>query len=197
MIVSHRGKVPVIDPTATVAASAVVCGDVTLGPGVRVLHGAVITAEDGKVTLGADVVVMENALVKARRGHDVSIGDAVVVGPHAHLNGATIGSECFLATGAAVFPGAVVGDGCEVRIRGVVQVNTTLAAGTMVPIGWIAAGTPATLFPPDRHEEVWAIQQDLDFPGTVYGVARGTSMRDLLRGQSEFYAAHGDDEVIG
>lgn len=197
MILEHRGKRPAIDPTATVAPTAVVCGDVTLGPGVRVLHGAVLTAEDGRVTVGEDTVVMENAVVKGRAGHPVRIGDAVVVGPHAHVNGAQVGDECFIATGAALFPGAVIEHGCEVRIRGVVQVNTRLATGTVLPIGWIAVGTPAALLPPERHEEVWAIQQELDFPGTVYGVDRTTSMRELLRGQSEFYRAHEDDAVVG
>jgi len=197
MIVKHRGRTPTIDPTATVAPSAVVSGDVTIGPGSRVLHGAVLTAENGRIEVGADVVVMENAVVKARLGHDVSIGDSVVIGPHVHVNGARIEDECFIATGAALFPGAVIEHGCEVRIRGVVQVNTVLATGTIVPIGWIAAGNPATTLPPDRHEEVWAIQQDLDFTGTVYGVERGTSMREILRNQSDFYGAHADDEIVG
>ncbi len=197
MIVTHRGKSPTIDPTATVAPTAVVCGDVVLGPGVRVLHGAVLTAEDGRVVVGEDTVVMENAVVKARKGHDVRIGDAVVLGPHVHVNGAVVGDECFVATGAALFPGAVLEHGCEVRIRAVVQVNTRIHQGAIVPIGWIAVGTPATMLPPDRHEEVWAIQQQLDFTGTVYGVERETSMRELLRGQSEFYGAHADDEIIG
>ncbi|MDX5450940.1 MAG: gamma carbonic anhydrase family protein, partial [Actinomycetes bacterium] len=95
MIVRHRGKAPTIDPTATVSPSAVVSGDVTLGPGVRVLHGAVLTAENGRITVGEDVVIMENAVVKGRAGHDVVIGDSVVIGPHVHVNGATVGDECF------------------------------------------------------------------------------------------------------
>ncbi|WP_062516088.1 gamma carbonic anhydrase family protein [Demequina gelatinilytica] len=197
MIVRHLGKTPVIDPTATVAPTAVVSGDVTLGPGVRILHGAVLTAENGRIAVGSDVVVMENAVVKARAGHDVEIGDAVVIGPHVHLNGARVGDECFLATGAAIFPGAVIESGCEVRIRGVVQVNTTLAKGTIVPIGWIAVGSPASMLPPEKHEEVWAIQQDLDFTGTVYGMERESTMREILRSQSEFYGAHAHDEIVG
>lgn len=197
MIVRHLGKSPSIDPTATIAPTAVVSGDVTLGPGARVLHGAVLTAENGAITVGSDVVVMENAVIKARAGHPVVIGDAVVVGPHAHINGAEIGDECFIATGGALFPGSVLEPGCEVRIRGVVQVNTRLAAGSIVPIGWIAVGAPASMLPPERHEEVWAIQQDLDFTGTVYGMQRGSTMREILRSQSDFYASHAYDEIIG
>ncbi len=128
-----------------------------------------LTAEDGAIVVGEECVVMEHALVRGRAGHPVEIGDHVLIGPHAHVNGATIGDEAFIATGASVFPGASVGTGAEVRINGVVQVNTRLEPGAVVPISWVAVGTPAQLFSPDRHEEIWAIQQALDFVGTVYG----------------------------
>lgn len=193
MIITHRGATPRIDPSASVAPSAVVCGDVTLGPGVRVLHGAVLTAEDGAIVVGADVVVMENAVVKARAGHDVTIGAACLIGPHAHVNGAVLGPGCFVATGASLFPGARLGEGCEVRIGAVVQVNTALPAGTTVPIHWVAVGTPPSILPPDRHDEIWRIQRDLDFPGTVYGASRSTSMADLMRSQSAWYSEHQND----
>jgi carbonic anhydrase/acetyltransferase-like protein (isoleucine patch superfamily) len=192
----HRGAVPAIDPLAYVAPTAVVSGAVRIAAGARVLHGAVLTAEDGEVSIGRDVVVMEHALVRGRAGHPALIGDSVLIGPHAHVNGATVGEGAFIATGAAVFPGAVIGAGAEVRIHAVVQVNTTIAPGDVVPIGWVAVGTPATILPPERHEEIWAIQRELDFPGTVYGVPRGTSMADLMRRQSEFYGAHDDDRLV-
>ena len=79
MILSHRGHTPRIDPTATVATTAVVSGNVTIGSGARVLDGAIVTSEDGAITIGADVIIMENALVKARAGHDVTIGDATLI----------------------------------------------------------------------------------------------------------------------
>jgi hypothetical protein len=66
-------------------------------------------------------------------------------------------------------------------------VNSRLKPGTVVPIGWIAAGDPAELFSPDRHDELWAAQAPLDFPGTVYGVPRGTSMREIMRRQSAVF----------
>jgi len=68
-----------------------------------------------------------------------------------------------------------------------VHVNSQLEPGTVVPIGWIAAGRPAELFAPDRHEELWQVQEPLDFPGTVYRLPRGTSMREIMRRQSETY----------
>ncbi|MFG2194574.1 gamma carbonic anhydrase family protein [Streptomyces sp. NPDC048639] len=197
MLLEHRGKRPVVPESAYVAPSAVLCGAVVLGERARVLHGAVLTAENGEVRTGADVVVMENALVRGRAAHPALLGDAVLIGPHAHVNGATVEDEVFVATGASLFPGAVAGTGAELRINSVLHVNSRLAPGTVVPIGWIAAGDPAQLFSPDRHEELWELQRGLDFPGTVYGSPRGTPMRDIMARQADFYGAHRDDRLLG
>ena len=104
MIMEHRGRSPVIPDSAYIAPSATLCGAVILGERARILHGAVLTAEDGEVRLGADIVVMENALFRGRARHPAHLGDAVLVGPHAHVNGATVEDEVFIATGAFLFP---------------------------------------------------------------------------------------------
>ena len=196
MLIRHRDREPSIHTTAFVAPSAVVVGNVRIGPGVRILHGAVVTAEDGEVTIGEDTVVMENALVRGRSGHPAHIGAAVMIGPHAHINGSIVEDEAFIATGASLFPGSRIGRGAEIRINGVVQVNTVLVPGALVPIGWVAVGDPATILPAERHEEIWAIQQELDFPTTVYGVGRDVPMREIMRRQSEYYGTHAGDQPI-
>ena len=148
------GSVPQIDPSAYVAPTAVICGAVRIGPDARVLFGAVLTAEDGQISLGARSVVMENAVIRGRMRHAAVIGDDVLVGPHAHVNGAHVDDGCFLATDVSLFPGCVAGAGSEVRIGGVVQVNTVLPPGTTVPIGWITVGDPAQIYPPCQHEQI-------------------------------------------
>ena len=194
--IEHRAGRPVVDPSAYVAPTAVLCGDVHIGPDARVLFGAVLSAEDGHVSVGARSVVMENSVIRGRRQHPAVVGDDVLVGPHVHLNGARVESGSFLATGTAVFPGSVVGAGSEVRVRGVVHVNTVLPPESMVPIGWIAVGDPASILPPDQHDQIWAIQEGLDFPGTVYGTSRDTSARERMARQSAWFAAHRDDTTI-
>jgi hypothetical protein len=76
------------------------------------------------------------------------------------------------------------------------MVKTTVAPGDVVPIGWVAVGTPAQLFSADRHEEIWAVQRTLDFVETFYGVSGFTSMKEIMREQSEFYGARKTDCVI-
>jgi carbonic anhydrase/acetyltransferase-like protein (isoleucine patch superfamily) len=197
VLIEHRGHVPSVDPSAYVAPSAVLCGDVRVGPDARILFGAVLSAEDGTVEVGRACVVMEHALVRGRAGHPAVIGDDVLIGPQAHVNGTRIGDGCFIATGAALFPGAVLGTGVEVRIHGVVHVNTVLEPGSVVPIGWVAVGDPAQILPPDRHDEIWAVQRELDFPGTVYGVPRGTPARELMARQAAWLGAHREDREAG
>jgi acetyltransferase-like isoleucine patch superfamily enzyme len=97
MLIEHAGKRPHIDPSAWVAPDATVCGDVTLGAGTRILHGARIIGEGGgAIRIGLNCIVMENAVIRASRRHSCSIGDHCLIGPNAHVTGAEIEDEVFL-----------------------------------------------------------------------------------------------------
>lgn len=197
MLYEHLGAVPRIHDTAVIAPSAVISGDVEIGPNCQVLHGAVITAEGGPITLGEHVIVMENSLIRATAADAVHIGAHCLVGTLASIAGATIGEEVFLASGARVFNGARVGNRCEVRVNAIVHRRSVLPEGTVVPIGWVAVGDPVQLLSPDRAEEIAAAQPELDFPGYVFGVDRDTP--DLMVQLTERYARslarHVDDRV--
>jgi carbonic anhydrase/acetyltransferase-like protein (isoleucine patch superfamily) len=196
----HLGKRPQIDPSAWVAPTAVLVGDVRLGPGTAISHGAILNAEDGMIEIGIDCVVMENAVVKASRRAPILIANNVLVGPRAYLSGCTVRSEAFLATGTTVFNHAVIGERAEVRINGVVHLRTVLPADATVPIGWVAVGDPAAILPPERHDEIWAIQKPLDFPKTVFGVDRPpkgqTIMPHVMPRYARALARHRDDRQI-
>ncbi len=60
MLIEHAGKRPKIDPSARIAPTAVLCGDVTIGPGTSIGFGAVLSAESGPITVGAHCIVMDN-----------------------------------------------------------------------------------------------------------------------------------------
>ena len=194
----HLGARPRVHPDAVVAATAVISGDVEIGAGCQILHGSVITAEGGAITLGVNVVVMENALIRGTATNPVHIGDHVLVGPMASVSGATVGDEVFLATGTRVFNGARIGERSDVRINAVVHLRTTLPAETVVPIGWVAVGDPVQILPADRHDDIWAAQRELDFPGYVFGLDRDTP--DLMVRLTERYgralARHADDRRL-
>jgi carbonic anhydrase/acetyltransferase-like protein (isoleucine patch superfamily) len=200
VLLEHRGASPQVHPSAYVAPTAVVCGDVHVGPHCRVLFGAILTAEGGRVELGEQCIVMENAVLRGTRRDPLRLGDHVLVGPRAYLTGCTADDDVFLGTGTTVFNGARIGARSEVRINAVVHLRTSLTPGSVVPIGLIAVGDPAQLFPPGEHERLWAVQQELDFPGYVFGLPRAadgeTIMPEQARRYSRALGQHRQDRVI-
>ena len=195
MLFKHDGVSPQIDPTAWVAPNAVVVGNVTVGPGCRIMYGAQVIAEGGTISIGRECIVMENAVLRSTARHPLTVGNNCLVGPNAHVVGCTVEDEVFIATGAAVFHSARLGKGSEVRINGVVHLKTHVAEGATVPIGWVAVGNPAQILPPGEHERIWEIQKPLDFPLTVYGFERSeATMQKITRGISEALGSHASDE---
>ncbi len=175
MLYADGGVTPVVEAGAWVAPDASVVGDVIIAAGARVMYGARIVAESGgKIRIGKNCIVMENAVIRATARHDCVIGDHCLIGPQAHVTGATVEDEVFVATGASVFHGARLGKGSEVRINAVVHIRTVVAAGDTVPIGWVAVGDPAKILPSDQHDAIWAEQAPLNFPDWVYGLPRST-----------------------
>ncbi len=182
------------------APNATLCGDVKIGAHARILFGACIVAEGKTVELGEQCIVMENAVIRSTDRHPTEIGAQCLIGPHAHLVGCTVEDCVFVATGAAIFHGAHLGYGSEVRIHRVVHLRTRPPAHAAMPIGWIAVGDPAQIWPPDQHVAIWAIQQPLDFPKFVYGVERvpegESNMSEITKRRSEALVSHKDDIVL-
>ena len=196
MLIEHDGVSPQIDPAAWVAPNAVVCGNVTLGPGCRIMYGAQVIAESGSISIGCECIVMENAVLRSSARHPLNIGNNCLVGPNAHVVGCTVEDEVFIATGATVFHSSRLGRGSEVRINGVVHLKSQLAAGETVPIGWVAVGNPAQILPPTEHERIWQIQEPLNFPRTVYGFERSEATMKKITGQlSKVLGSHASNEI--
>lgn len=180
---------PVIDPSARVAPTAVISGDVRIGANCSIGYGAVVVAEGGPVRIGDHCVVMDTAVIRGVPGHMTQLGRCVLVGPHAYLAGCVVEDEVFIATGAAVFNGAILRRGSEVRIHAVVHIRTELAAHSTVPIGWVAVGAPAQILPPGDHERIWAIQKPLDFPRYVFNTERPPQGESMMATVMPRYAA--------
>jgi carbonic anhydrase/acetyltransferase-like protein (isoleucine patch superfamily) len=109
MEIKHREMTPSVHPDAYVAPTAVLSGQVSVGAGSCVLHGAVLTADGGPVEVGANCVIMEHAVLRGTPRHRLVVGDHVLAGPNSYLTGCQVDDEVFIATGAMVFNGARMG----------------------------------------------------------------------------------------
>ena len=202
MLIEHKGRRPQIDPTAWVAPNATLSGAVHLGPGARILYGAVLTAEGGAdLRVGPRCVIMEQAVLRAAGRFPLALQEEVLVGPHAYLSGCTVGPRTFIATGAMVFNGASLGEACVVALGGKVHIDTELPAGTWVPIGHIAFGRPGRVYPPDEAPAVHEQLGRLNFMRYVFGVDsagknRTEVMAEAMTKYSRALAAHADDMLL-
>jgi carbonic anhydrase/acetyltransferase-like protein (isoleucine patch superfamily) len=191
-------KSPAIPTDTRIAPTAVLSGDVAVGHNCSIGFGAVLTAESGPISIGDNCVIMDGAILRGIRGNPLRISENVLVGPHAYLTGCTIERNTFIATGATIFNGAIVGERAEVRINGIVHIRTRLLPDAVVPLGWIAVGDPAEILPPEAHERIWEIQKKLDFPRYVFGAERlaegETIMPDVMPRYARFLVRrHGGD----
>lgn len=197
MIFSHEGFSPIMDDSATVTPTAVVCGQVRIGKNTRIMYGATVIAEGGEIVIGDNCVILENAVLRSTVRHSLHIGNECLIGPHAHVVGCTVEDHVFIATGATVFHGARLCEGSEVRINGVVHLKSTLPRNATVPINWVALGDPAMIFPPDQHDEIEAVQRPLNFPLFAYGVDRKASgesnMLEISHMMTDMLKRHEDD----
>lgn len=196
MIVRHQNRTPEIHESAVIAPGAIISGDVAIGPQTCVLSGAVITSQGGPVRIASHCVVMENAVVRGVPPDGTSIGNHTLIGPHAHITGCTIGDECFVATGASVFNGATLANRCVVRINSVVHINAKLPAGTQTPIGWIAIGDPAQLFPPVADDEYLAELKAQGFWRSTFQSDADTPQREKLEAYTRALSRHRDDAIV-
>ena len=202
MRVEHQGRRPQVDPSAWIAPNAVLSGPVIIGPNARVLYGAVLTAEFGaELVVGAECVIMEHAVVRAAGRFPLRLGDHVLVGPHAHLSGCRVGARSFIATGAMIFNGAVLGEACVVALGGTVHVDTELGDGAWVPIGYIAFGRPGRVYPPEQAPAVHEALTRLSFLRYVFGVepdgkSRAEMMDAAMQKYTRALGAHRGDRLV-
>lgn len=137
LVLPHAGHEPRIDPSAFVAPTATVVGDVELGPGAGVFYGAVVRGDRSPVRLGARSNLQDNVVVHSDPGHPCTIGADVSVGHGAVVHGCTVEDRVLVGMNATVLNGAVIGTGSLVAAGAVVL------EGTVVPPRSLVAGVSA------------------------------------------------------
>ncbi len=55
MIIKHENKVPTISQSAYIAPNAIICGDVSIGKGTRIMFGAQIIEESNPIVMDKTV----------------------------------------------------------------------------------------------------------------------------------------------
>ncbi|HEX6030668.1 MAG TPA: gamma carbonic anhydrase family protein, partial [Tepidiformaceae bacterium] len=107
-------KVPRIHPSAFIAPTASIVGDVVIHENASVWYGAVVRGDTSYAVVGPGANIQDGAIVHSRAGNPALIGAEAGVAHGAVIHGATIGDRALIANGAVVLDGASVGEGALV-----------------------------------------------------------------------------------
>jgi carbonic anhydrase/acetyltransferase-like protein (isoleucine patch superfamily) len=136
-VFSFEGKTPSIHPTAFIAPTATVVGDVTVEENASIWYGAVVRGDFSPVVIRAGANVQDGSVVHGPPENPTTIGRGATVAHNCVVHGATIGDEALIANGAIVLDGAKVGS------RTLVAAGAVVTANTELPGGVLAMGMPA------------------------------------------------------
>jgi carbonic anhydrase/acetyltransferase-like protein (isoleucine patch superfamily) len=136
-IVELDGVRPTIGEGVWLAPTAVLIGDVHVGDRANVWFGAVLRGDAARITVGAGTSVQDNSVVHCARDLPTVIGEDVVVGHGALLEG------CVIEDGAVIGMGAIVLQRARVGARSVLAAGAVLPERREVGPGMLAAGVPA------------------------------------------------------
>jgi len=138
-VYSIEGVIPVIHPTAFVHPTAVLIGDVIVGPGCYVGPCASLRGDFGRLILERGSNLQDNCTMHGFPGTDTVVGEDGHIGHGAVLHGCVIGRNAMIGMNAVVMDGAVIGESAMVAAMAFVK------AGFEVPPRHLLAGVPGKL----------------------------------------------------
>ena len=205
MIIKHRGVEPRIDSTVFIAPTAVIAGNVQVGPRTRIMYGAIVDSEASAIEIGECSIICENAVLRASKiednNHPVHIGDHAFISPHATLLGCSVASHAYIATGATVLQGAEVDKGAVVAVGALVHANTKIPPGFFLAPNAIAIGDPLRIYGPGDQDAVVEAIKSIAFTKIAFGVDpkpkdRVATMTRATEIRSKEFESHFDDIIL-
>ncbi len=133
------GVVPVVDPSAFVHPTAVLIGDVIIGPGSYIAPCASLRGDIGRIIIGAGANIQDHCLLHCFPDASCVVEDEGHIGHGAVLHGATVRRNALVGMNAVLMDGCVIGEAAFVAAMSFVP------GGFDVPPRMLAAGIPAKI----------------------------------------------------
>jgi len=162
MILSFRGKKPLIPASCYISENVNIIGDVILGDEVNIWFGAVIRGDMHYIRIGARTNIQDNCTSHVTT--DVSptiLGDEVTVGHNAMIHGCTVENCCLIGMGAILLDDAIIGEGS------IIGAGALVPPKMVVPPRSLCLGIPARIIrsvsDTEYQENIASAQQYIDF----------------------------------
>ncbi len=171
---SFGDRHPVIDPEAWVDESAVVIGDVTLGPQVSVWPTCVLRGDVGSITVGELTNIQDGTIVHVTHdgpytpgGFDTTIGKGVTIGHRAIVHACRVGDWCLVGMGAIIM------DGAELGPRAILAAGALVPSGKRLEGGQLYVGSPAKPLRPLTDTELESLEYSARHYARLMAAHRG------------------------
>lgn len=140
-LIPFNGRTPRVHPSAFVAPTATLIGDVEVGPEASIWFGAVLRGDhpDHGIRVGARTSVQDNCVLHVSARGATIVGSGVTVGHGAVFESCTIGDGALIGMNAVILHEAEIGAGALVAALSVVP------TGMKVPPRTLVAGAPARI----------------------------------------------------
>ncbi|WP_050462976.1 phenylacetic acid degradation protein PaaY [Herbaspirillum autotrophicum] len=153
-----EGVIPVVDPSAFVHPTAVLIGDVIIGPECYVGPAACLRGDFGRIVLERGANVQDTCVIHGFPAHDT------VVEENGHIGHGAILHSCTVRRDALVGMNAVVMDDAEVGEQAIVAACAFVRAGMKIPPRSLVAGVPAKVMRELSAQEIaWKLEGTLTY----------------------------------
>ncbi|CAH0352449.1 gamma carbonic anhydrase family protein [Aquabacterium sp. CECT 9606] len=169
---SIKDKRPQTHPSAYVAESADVIGEVHLAEGSSVWSQATLRGDNEPIRIGARSNVQESSVLHTDIGFALTVGTDVTIGHQVMLHGCTIGDGALIGIQAVVLNGAVIGKNCLVGAGALVTEGKVFDAE-----GMLILGSPAKVVRPLTEVEL----ARMSIGTAMYAQKAGEFKTDLVR----------------
>lgn len=147
-VYSIDGITPVVDPTAYVHPTAVLIGDVIVGPGCYIGPAACLRGDFGRLELKKGANLQDTCVMHGFPGTDTVVEEDGHIGHGAVLHGCVIGKNALVGMNSVIMDGAVIGESSIVAAMSFVKAKMEVAPRTLV------AGSPARVIKELTDKEI-------------------------------------------
>jgi carbonic anhydrase/acetyltransferase-like protein (isoleucine patch superfamily) len=138
-----QGMTPRIAGDVWIDPSAVVIGDVEIGPGSSIWPLVVVRGDIHHIKIGSNTNIQDGSVVHVTHdsrfnpgGFPTILGDNITVGHKVMLHGCTIGDGCLIGMGSVVMDGAVIESGV------ILGAGSLVPGGKVLESGYLWVGSP-------------------------------------------------------
>ncbi len=131
-IIPFEGHIPKIHPTAFIAPTALILGDVEIGEYSTVWYGAVLRGDLDPIRIGKRSNIQDNSVLHTGLNEPCIIHDDVTVGHTAIVHGCEVKSGSLIGMGACVLNRSVIEEECIVGAGALVTEGKLFEARSMI-----------------------------------------------------------------